>query len=118
MQILRSYRCNPRLPATDRRSDHDPCCGPWFTTTTPPQPSSENRLTLDPRTDPRSLGQTTVRGLCPWIEAPFTQPLTQTTANQHGPSFDPRSVGLTVGEGQQPVRGKLLIGSTSNGHNS
>ncbi|WMV09111.1 hypothetical protein MTR67_002496 [Solanum verrucosum] len=30
----------------------------------------------------------------------------------------PRSVGLTVGEGQQPVRGKLLIGSTSNGHNS
>ncbi|WMV09272.1 hypothetical protein MTR67_002657 [Solanum verrucosum] len=25
MQILRSCRCNPRLPPTDRRSDHDPC---------------------------------------------------------------------------------------------
>ncbi|WMV40697.1 hypothetical protein MTR67_034082 [Solanum verrucosum] len=25
MQILRSCRCNPRLPSTDRRSDHGPC---------------------------------------------------------------------------------------------
>ncbi|WMV08000.1 hypothetical protein MTR67_001385 [Solanum verrucosum] len=25
MQILRSCRCNPWLPSTDRRSDHDPC---------------------------------------------------------------------------------------------
>uniref|UniRef100_M1AAX3 Uncharacterized protein n=1 Tax=Solanum tuberosum TaxID=4113 RepID=M1AAX3_SOLTU len=63
-----------------------------------PKPSSENRLSLDLRTDPRSVGQTTVCGLCPWIEAPFTQPLTQMTADQHGSSFDPRSVGLTVGE--------------------
>ncbi|WMV59181.1 hypothetical protein MTR67_052566 [Solanum verrucosum] len=28
MQILRSYRCNPQLPSTDRRSDHDPCW--WY----------------------------------------------------------------------------------------
>ncbi|WMV20313.1 hypothetical protein MTR67_013698 [Solanum verrucosum] len=25
MQILRSFRCNPQLPSTDRRSDHGPC---------------------------------------------------------------------------------------------
>ncbi|WMV54435.1 hypothetical protein MTR67_047820 [Solanum verrucosum] len=31
------------------------------------------------------------------------QPLTQTTVDQHEPSFNPRSVGLTVDEGQQPV---------------
>ncbi|WMV54289.1 hypothetical protein MTR67_047674 [Solanum verrucosum] len=83
-----------------------------------PKPSSENWLSLDTRTDPRSVGQTTVCDLCPWIKAPFTQPLMQMTADQHRPSFNPRSVGLTVGEGQQPVRGKLLIGSTSNGHKS
>ncbi|WMV59095.1 hypothetical protein MTR67_052480 [Solanum verrucosum] len=47
--------------------------GPWFTTATPPQPAQKNWLSLDPRTDPRSVDQTT-----------------------HGPSFDPRSVGLTV----------------------
>ncbi|WMV33211.1 hypothetical protein MTR67_026596 [Solanum verrucosum] len=29
--------------------------GLWFTTATPPQPSLENRLSLDPRTDPRSV---------------------------------------------------------------
>ncbi|KAH0693670.1 hypothetical protein KY285_020767 [Solanum tuberosum] len=77
--------------------------GPWFTTATPPQPSSENWLSPDSRTDPRSVDQTTVRGLCPWIETSLTQPLTQTKVDQHGPSFDPRSVGLTVDEGQQLV---------------
>ncbi|WMV32981.1 hypothetical protein MTR67_026366 [Solanum verrucosum] len=25
MQILKNCRCNPRLPSTDRRSDHGPC---------------------------------------------------------------------------------------------
>uniref|UniRef100_M1DI76 Uncharacterized protein n=1 Tax=Solanum tuberosum TaxID=4113 RepID=M1DI76_SOLTU len=73
--------------------------GPWFTTATPPRPSSENWLSPDSRTDPRSVDQTTVRGLCPWIETSPTQPLTQTTVDQHGPSFDPRSVGRTVDEG-------------------
>ncbi|WMV50400.1 hypothetical protein MTR67_043785, partial [Solanum verrucosum] len=34
------------------------------------------------------------------------------------PTNRPTVHGLTVDEGQQPVRGKLLIGSTSNGHNS
>ncbi|WMV41088.1 hypothetical protein MTR67_034473 [Solanum verrucosum] len=33
-----------------------------------------------------------VRGSRP----PFIQPMMQTTTDQHGPSFDPRSVGLTV----------------------
>ncbi|WMV37086.1 hypothetical protein MTR67_030471 [Solanum verrucosum] len=77
--------------------------GPWFTTATPPQTSSENWLSPDSRTDPRSVDQTTIRGLCPWIETSFTQPLTQTTVDQQGPSFDPWSVGLTVDEGQQPI---------------
>ncbi|KAH0653291.1 hypothetical protein KY289_030969 [Solanum tuberosum] len=74
--------------------------GLWFTTATPPRPSSENCLSPDSRTDPRSVDQTTVRGLCPWIETSPTQPLTQTTVDQHGPSFDPQ----TVDEGQQSVR--------------
>ncbi|WMV41283.1 hypothetical protein MTR67_034668 [Solanum verrucosum] len=39
----------------------------------------------------------------PSFQTSFTQPLTQTTVDQHGPSIDPRSVGLTVDEGQQPV---------------
>ncbi|WMV29298.1 hypothetical protein MTR67_022683 [Solanum verrucosum] len=37
MQILKSCRCNLRSLSTDRRLDH----GPWFTTATPPQTSSE-----------------------------------------------------------------------------
>uniref|UniRef100_M1DS46 Uncharacterized protein n=1 Tax=Solanum tuberosum TaxID=4113 RepID=M1DS46_SOLTU len=77
--------------------------GPWFTTATHPQTSSQNWLSPDSRTDPRSVDQTTVRGLCPWIETSLTQPLTQTTVDHHGPSFDPRSIGLTIEEGQQPV---------------
>uniref|UniRef100_M1A8K5 Uncharacterized protein n=1 Tax=Solanum tuberosum TaxID=4113 RepID=M1A8K5_SOLTU len=77
--------------------------GPWFNTETPPRPSSENWLSPNSRIDPGSVDQTTVRGLCPWIETSLTQPLTQTTVDQHGPSFDPWFIGLTVDEGQQPV---------------
>ncbi|WMV51510.1 hypothetical protein MTR67_044895 [Solanum verrucosum] len=39
-----------------------------------------------------------------WIKTSHTQLLTQTTVDQHGPSFNPWFVGLTVDEGQQPVR--------------
>uniref|UniRef100_M1DXJ8 Gag-pol polyprotein n=1 Tax=Solanum tuberosum TaxID=4113 RepID=M1DXJ8_SOLTU len=77
--------------------------GPWFTTASPSQTSSENWLSPDSRTDPQSVDQTTVRGLCPLIETSLTQPLKKTTVDKHGPSFDPRSIGLTVDEGQQPV---------------
>ncbi|WMV38534.1 hypothetical protein MTR67_031919 [Solanum verrucosum] len=63
MQILRSCRCNPRLPSTDHRSDHGTC---WWSVVhhcnPSPLPSLENRLSLDPQTNPRSVGQTTVRG--------------------------------------------------------
>ncbi|WMV23242.1 hypothetical protein MTR67_016627 [Solanum verrucosum] len=99
MQIFRSCRCNPRLPSTDHRSDHGPCrwsvvhhCNP-----SPNQlrKSSKSRLTDRPTVRKSDHG--------PWIETPFTQPLIQTTIDQHEPSFDPRSVGLTVDEGQQPV---------------
>ncbi|WMV15016.1 hypothetical protein MTR67_008401 [Solanum verrucosum] len=55
-----------------------------------PKPSSENRLSLDPQADPRAVGQTTICGLCSWIEAPFTQPLSQMTADQRKSPFDPR----------------------------
>ncbi|WMV14412.1 hypothetical protein MTR67_007797 [Solanum verrucosum] len=41
MQILRSCKCNPRLPSTDRRSDHDPCWWSVVPTATPPHLSSE-----------------------------------------------------------------------------
>ncbi|WMV53573.1 hypothetical protein MTR67_046958 [Solanum verrucosum] len=50
--------------------------GPWFTTATPPQTSSENWLSPDLWTDPRSVDKTTVRGFCLWIKTSFTQPLT------------------------------------------
>ncbi|WMV57869.1 hypothetical protein MTR67_051254 [Solanum verrucosum] len=97
MQIMRNCRSNLRSPSTDRRSDHGPC---WWSVVRhcnpSPASSEKNWLRLDPRTDPRSVDQTTVRGLCPWIKTSFTQPLTRTTVDQHGPSFDPRSVGLTV----------------------
>ncbi|WMV51479.1 hypothetical protein MTR67_044864 [Solanum verrucosum] len=98
MLILRICRCNPRLPSTDRRSDHGPC---WWSVVNHcnPSPNHIRKLAKSRLTD-----RTTVRGLCPWIETSLTQPLTQTTVDQHGPSFDPRSVGLTIGEGQQPVR--------------
>ncbi|WMV09944.1 hypothetical protein MTR67_003329 [Solanum verrucosum] len=68
-----------------------------------PKPAQKSRLSPNSRTDPRSVDQTTVRGMCLWIETSFTQPLTQTMVDQHGPSFDPWSVGLTVDEGQLPV---------------
>ncbi|WMV55524.1 hypothetical protein MTR67_048909 [Solanum verrucosum] len=108
MQILRSCKCNPRLPPTDQRSDHDHAGGPWFTTAIPPQTKLRKSGKYGP----------TVHGLGSWIEGPFIQPLMRTTADQHGPSFDPRSVCLIVGQGQQSVKGGLLIGSTSNGHHS
>ncbi|WMV25360.1 hypothetical protein MTR67_018745 [Solanum verrucosum] len=70
---------------------------------TSPELSQKIWLSPDSRTDSRSVDQTTVRGLCSWIETSLTQPLTQTTVDQHGPSFNPQSIGLTVDEGQQPV---------------
>ncbi|WMV09175.1 hypothetical protein MTR67_002560 [Solanum verrucosum] len=103
MQILRSCRCNLRSPSTDRRSDHGPCRWTVVHHGNPSPASLENWLSPDSRTDPRSVDNTAVRGLCPWIETSLNQPLTQTIVYQHGPSFNPRSVILTVDEGQQPV---------------
>uniref|UniRef100_M1DQ40 Uncharacterized protein n=1 Tax=Solanum tuberosum TaxID=4113 RepID=M1DQ40_SOLTU len=103
MQILRSCRCNLRSPSTDRRSRPRPVLVVRGSPLQPlPKPAQKNWLSPDSRTDPQSVDQTTVRGLCPWIETSLTQPLTQTTIDQNGPSFDPRSVGLTVDEDQQP----------------
>ncbi|WMV20073.1 hypothetical protein MTR67_013458 [Solanum verrucosum] len=68
--------------------------GPWFVTENFPRTQSENlaksRLTDRPTVRRSDHG--------PWIETSLTQPLTQTTVDQHGPSIDPWSVGLTVDE--------------------
>ncbi|WMV51480.1 hypothetical protein MTR67_044865 [Solanum verrucosum] len=94
MLIMRSCRCNPRLPSTDCGTHHGPC---WWSVVhnCNPSPNQLRKLAKSRLTD-----RTMVRGLCSWIETSLTQPLTQTTVDQHRPSFDPRS----VGEGQQPVR--------------
>ncbi|WMV26785.1 hypothetical protein MTR67_020170 [Solanum verrucosum] len=44
-----------------------------------------------------------VRSSCPWIDAPKAQLQSRLMVDQHGPSFDARSVGLTVGEGSSQL---------------
>ncbi|WMV45377.1 hypothetical protein MTR67_038762 [Solanum verrucosum] len=72
--------------------------GPWFVTENFPRTQSENLAKS------RLLDRPTVRRSDhgPWsmsVDRDFPyQPLTQTTVDQHGPSFDRRSVGLTVDE--------------------
>ncbi|WMV37848.1 hypothetical protein MTR67_031233 [Solanum verrucosum] len=76
--VLYGRRCRSPIGATyghHPRTVGQPTAyagGPWFTTATPPQTSSENWLSPDSRTDPRSVDQTTVRGLCPWIKTSLT----------------------------------------------
>ncbi|WMV25582.1 hypothetical protein MTR67_018967 [Solanum verrucosum] len=62
MLILRSCRCNPRLPSTDRSSDHGPC---WWSVVhhCNPSPTKLRKLAKSRLTD-----RPTVRGLCSWIE--------------------------------------------------
>ncbi|WMV54438.1 hypothetical protein MTR67_047823 [Solanum verrucosum] len=50
MQILRSCRCNPRLPSTDRRSDHGPC---WWSVIhhCNPSPNQLRKSAKSPFTD-------------------------------------------------------------------
>ncbi|WMV34386.1 hypothetical protein MTR67_027771 [Solanum verrucosum] len=86
--------------------------GPWFVSANSPRTKPEIRLSVDPRSDLRSVGQVTDRGSCLWIDAPKAQLLTQTTVNQHGPSIDPRS----IGEGSSQLA-ENFDGSTSDGHN-
>ncbi|WMV13377.1 hypothetical protein MTR67_006762 [Solanum verrucosum] len=68
--------------------------GPWFVTENFPRTRSENlaksRLTV--RKSDHGPWSVSVDRDFPY------QPLTQTTVDQHGPSFDPRSIGLTVDE--------------------
>ncbi|WMV47006.1 hypothetical protein MTR67_040391 [Solanum verrucosum] len=72
--------------------------GPWFVTENFPRTQSENLAKS------RLMDRPTVRRSDhgPWFvsvdrDFPY-QPLTQTTVDQHGPSFYSRSVGLTVDE--------------------
>ncbi|WMV42035.1 hypothetical protein MTR67_035420 [Solanum verrucosum] len=103
MQILRSSRCNLRSPSTDYRSDHGPC---WWSVDhhCNPSPNQLRKLAKSRLTD-RPTVRRSDHG--PWsvsVDRDFPyQPLTQTTVDQHGPSIDPRSVGLTVDEDQQSV---------------
>uniref|UniRef100_M1DIY5 Uncharacterized protein n=1 Tax=Solanum tuberosum TaxID=4113 RepID=M1DIY5_SOLTU len=78
--------------------------GPWFTTATPPRLSQKIWLSVDPRPDLRSVDQVTDRSSYPWIDAPKALLQSRLTVDQHEPSIDPRSVGMTVDEGQQSVR--------------
>ena len=61
--------------------------------------SLANRLSINPQMDRRSVDKTTLRRWCMWTETLNTYPLTQTTDDQSGTSFNVRSVGFTVGEG-------------------
>ncbi|WMV47208.1 hypothetical protein MTR67_040593, partial [Solanum verrucosum] len=65
--------------------------GPWFTTATPHQ--TQIRKSVKSRPTDRTTVHRSDHDL--WIKDPFTQPLTQMTADRQGPSFDPRSIGLT-----------------------
>ncbi|WMV45445.1 hypothetical protein MTR67_038830 [Solanum verrucosum] len=89
-----------QVQPTDRRSDHGPC---WWSVVHHCNPSPElshKKMAMSQLTD-RPMVRRSDHGPCPWIKTFFSQPLTRTTVNQHKPSFDPRSVGLTVDEGQQ-----------------
>ncbi|KAH0761322.1 hypothetical protein KY290_017395 [Solanum tuberosum] len=76
----------------DRRRTHGPSCTSVVHAANSPRTHPEIRLSVDPRPDLRSVGQVTDRGSCPWINAPKAQLLSRLTVDQHGPSFDPRSV--------------------------
>ncbi|WMV49924.1 hypothetical protein MTR67_043309, partial [Solanum verrucosum] len=92
MQILRCCRCNLRSPSTDCRSDHGSC---WWSVVhhCNPSPNQLRKLAKSRLTD-RPTVRRSDHG--PWsvsVDRDFPyQPLTQTTVDQHGPSFDPRSV--------------------------
>ncbi|WMV30031.1 hypothetical protein MTR67_023416 [Solanum verrucosum] len=102
-KFWRSCRCNLRSPSIDRRSDHGPC---WWSVVhhCNPSPNQLRKLAKSRLTD-RPTVRRSDHG--PWsvsVDRDFPyQPLTQTTVDQHGPSIDPRSVGLTVDEDQQLV---------------
>ncbi|WMV09595.1 hypothetical protein MTR67_002980 [Solanum verrucosum] len=51
---------------------------------------------LDSRSILQVRGQVTDRSSCSWIDVPKAQLQSRLTANQHGPSINPQSVGLTV----------------------
>ncbi|WMV38077.1 hypothetical protein MTR67_031462 [Solanum verrucosum] len=92
MQILRSCRYNLRSPSMDRRSDHGPCWWSMVHHCNPSQPA-QKKLAKSRPTD-RPTVRRSDHG--PWIKTSFTQLQSRTTVDQHGPSFDQRSVGLTV----------------------
>ncbi|WMV25538.1 hypothetical protein MTR67_018923 [Solanum verrucosum] len=50
---------------------------------------------------------------CPWIESPKAQLQSRTTVDQHGPSFEPRSVGLTVDQRKLEARREKKVKNPS-----
>ncbi|WMV55631.1 hypothetical protein MTR67_049016 [Solanum verrucosum] len=77
--------------------------GPWFVSANSPRTQPEICLSVDPRPDLRSVGQVTDRGLCPWIDSPKAQLQSRLMVDQHRPSLNARSVGLTVCEGSSQL---------------
>ncbi|WMV36928.1 hypothetical protein MTR67_030313 [Solanum verrucosum] len=94
---------NSRAPSMDRRRTHSLSCRSVVRVTKLPRTQQEIRPSIDPRPDLRSVGQVTNRGSCPWINATKAQLHSLLTVDQHGPSFDARSVGLTVGKGSSQL---------------
>ncbi|WMV18766.1 hypothetical protein MTR67_012151 [Solanum verrucosum] len=80
----------------DRRRTYGPSCRFVVRVSNFPRTQLEIRLTVNPRLDLQSIGQVTDRGLCPLIDAPKAQPQCRLMVDQHGPSFNAWSVGLTV----------------------
>ncbi|WMV34224.1 hypothetical protein MTR67_027609 [Solanum verrucosum] len=76
---------------------------PWFVSANSPRTHLEIRPSVDPRPDLQSVGQVMDRGSCSWIHVPKSKLQSRWTVDQHGPSFDARSVGLTVGEGSSQL---------------
>ncbi|WMV54510.1 hypothetical protein MTR67_047895, partial [Solanum verrucosum] len=79
-------------PSTDRRRTHSPSCRSVVRVSNSARTHTNIQLSVDPQSDLRSIGQVTDRGSCPWIGAPKAQPQSQLMFDQHGPSFDARSV--------------------------
>ncbi|WMV34383.1 hypothetical protein MTR67_027768 [Solanum verrucosum] len=77
--------------------------GPRFVSANSPRTHPEIRPSVDPRPDLRSVRQVKDRGSCLWIDVPKAQLQSLLTVDQHGPSFDARSVGLTIGEGSSQL---------------
>uniref|UniRef100_M1DFC3 Uncharacterized protein n=1 Tax=Solanum tuberosum TaxID=4113 RepID=M1DFC3_SOLTU len=86
MQILRSCRCNPRLPSTDRRSDHGPC---WWSVVhhCNPSPAKLRKLAKSRLTDRPMVRRS---DHSPWsvsVDRDFPYPASETNYDRTARTF-------------------------------